>query len=275
MPTPRSERSWTAFAPRTRSTRRSWSSRPTTASRSASMASARTASSPTMTPHCASARHLGANRLRAGLFGDTMRLVDVVPTMLDLLGASPLANVDNRSVAPLRAAAPADDPRHFEALNANFTRNWAPLKGILSRRRKLIDLPIPELYDLAVDPGEEHNLYAPRHAHTRSPRRGSIRSPRLHRPSSPSAPIDAPTPKRDCAPSATWSRRRHTRGRPTVRPTIGQLKVHLNTALDDAAAAFCAGGRRHRRAFTLTGIVRERPDFMVASSAAQARQGAR
>src|SRR5258708_8344798 len=39
-------------------------------------------------------------RLRPAAFGETMRLVDVVPTVLDLLGVPPLANVDGRSVRP-------------------------------------------------------------------------------------------------------------------------------------------------------------------------------
>ena len=51
---------------------------------------------------------------------------------------------------------------YFEALNANLTRNWAPLTGIVAGPLKLIDLPVPELYDLRADPGETQNLYARR-----------------------------------------------------------------------------------------------------------------
>ena len=39
-------------------------------------------------------------------------------------------------------------PTYFEALNANLTRNWAPLTGVVAGSLKLIDLPVPELYDL-------------------------------------------------------------------------------------------------------------------------------
>jgi arylsulfatase A-like enzyme len=39
-------------------------------------------------------------QLRPGLFRDTMRLVDVAPTILDLLGVPPLPGVDGRSVRP-------------------------------------------------------------------------------------------------------------------------------------------------------------------------------
>ena len=39
-----------------------------------------------------------------------------------------------------------------------LNRGWAPLTGILSGRDKFVDLPIPELYDLAKDPAEAANL---------------------------------------------------------------------------------------------------------------------
>src|SRR5262249_6094627 len=41
---------------------------------------------------------------------------------------------------------------------ANLVRGWAPLRGVLVARDKYIDLPIPELYDLAADPDEQRNL---------------------------------------------------------------------------------------------------------------------
>jgi tetratricopeptide (TPR) repeat protein len=44
-------------------------------------------------------------------------------------------------------------------MDANLTRNWAPLTGLVTRDHKLIDLPIPELYDLAADPGESTNRF--------------------------------------------------------------------------------------------------------------------
>jgi arylsulfatase A-like enzyme len=102
-------------------------------------------------------------QLRPGVFGDTMRLVDVVPTMLDLIGAAPLTNIDGRSVRPFVGSAQPFDhaASYFEALNA-LTGNRVPLTGIVLNRLKLINLPVPELYDLEADPGEQRNLYAQR-----------------------------------------------------------------------------------------------------------------
>jgi tetratricopeptide (TPR) repeat protein len=42
----------------------------------------------------------------------------------------------------------------------NLVRGWAPLRGVLVERRKYIDQPIPELYDLAADPAETDNRAA-------------------------------------------------------------------------------------------------------------------
>src|SRR4029077_15169095 len=49
---------------------------------------------------------------------------------------------------------------YFEALSSSLNRGWAPLTGLARDRLKLIDLPIPELYDLDADPHEMRNLAA-------------------------------------------------------------------------------------------------------------------
>jgi arylsulfatase A-like enzyme len=81
--------------------------------------------------------------------------VDVMPTILDLVGVGLDAPVDGQSLARL----PSDDrPLYFEALDASITRGWAPLRGIVQRGWKYLELPEPELYDLAADPHEQRNL---------------------------------------------------------------------------------------------------------------------
>src|SRR6185503_8823609 len=41
---------------------------------------------------------------------------------------------------------------------------WSSLRALRDGRFKLIDAPRPELYDLAEDPFEEHNIYDTRRA---------------------------------------------------------------------------------------------------------------
>jgi tetratricopeptide (TPR) repeat protein len=45
-------------------------------------------------------------------------------------------------------------------LTPALTRGWAPAFGVLRARLKYIDLPLPELFDLASDPSEQTNLAA-------------------------------------------------------------------------------------------------------------------
>jgi arylsulfatase A-like enzyme/Tfp pilus assembly protein PilF len=95
---------------------------------------------------------------------DPVRLVDVAPTILDLVGAPPLAAPHARSLVPLvlGRSGGAAPPAYSETLLPKFYMNWAPLRALRDGRFKLIDAPRPELYDLATDPGESHNLFAER-----------------------------------------------------------------------------------------------------------------
>ena len=82
------------------------------------------------------------------------RHVDLVPTILHRAGVAPPAGLPGHD---LFGDALATDS-YFEALSASLNRGWAPLVGILHAGEKYIDLPMPELYDLARDPAEVRNL---------------------------------------------------------------------------------------------------------------------
>jgi arylsulfatase A-like enzyme/Flp pilus assembly protein TadD len=80
--------------------------------------------------------------------------MDIVPTVLDLVGQPVPAGLDGVSLVH---PPDADRAMYFEALDAYLTRGWAPLRGVLQGGWKYIDLPNAELYDLASDPGESRN----------------------------------------------------------------------------------------------------------------------
>jgi arylsulfatase A-like enzyme/Flp pilus assembly protein TadD len=87
--------------------------------------------------------------------------VDVVPTVLDLLGLPVPAALDGRSLFDAAVGRPTrSTPTYFEALSASLNRGWAPLHGVLADGLKHVDLPDPELYDLARDPAELQNRAA-------------------------------------------------------------------------------------------------------------------
>jgi arylsulfatase A-like enzyme/Flp pilus assembly protein TadD len=87
------------------------------------------------------------------------RHVDLVPTILHRAGAQPPAGLPGRDLfgEPAAAAEDAHDS-YFEALSASLNRGWAPLVGLIHAGEKYVDLPLPELYDLARDPAERRNL---------------------------------------------------------------------------------------------------------------------
>ena len=93
-----------------------------------------------------------APQIGPGMFSDTMRLVDVAPTILDLAGAGQLQAVDGRSIRPFVGSdQPFDNRESYFEVNA--------LKGVVLGRRKLIEGRTREFYDLETDPGELKNLY--------------------------------------------------------------------------------------------------------------------
>ncbi|HEX3528761.1 MAG TPA: tetratricopeptide repeat protein, partial [Thermoanaerobaculia bacterium] len=84
------------------------------------------------------------------------RHVDLFPTVLQVAGVAVPAAPAHPGVSLLAAARPAEDS-YFESLSATLNRGWAPLRGLLRGGHKYIALPLPEVYDLPRDPGEEHN----------------------------------------------------------------------------------------------------------------------
>ena len=91
-----------------------------------------------------------------GRDGRPARHVDLVPTVLDLLGIDAPPGLAGRGLT--RSGDRGDAPLYFEALTGYFTRGTAPLQGWMEGGLKAIDVPIGELYDTADDPAETSNL---------------------------------------------------------------------------------------------------------------------
>ncbi len=99
---------------------------------------------------------------RGRVIESPVRLVDLAPTILDAVGVAQPAGITGASLAPVITGDTNDRPTYFESMTYNLVRGWAPLRGVIVERDKYIDQPVPELYDLAADPGELRNLAQPR-----------------------------------------------------------------------------------------------------------------
>lgn len=90
-----------------------------------------------------------------------VRLIDIAPTVLDLLGLEPLPGAQGRSVLPL-VTGTAEPPRWAcaESLAPLLNLGYAPLRALRGDGWKYIHAPRPELYHVADDPGELRNLAA-------------------------------------------------------------------------------------------------------------------
>jgi arylsulfatase A-like enzyme/Tfp pilus assembly protein PilF len=99
---------------------------------------------------------------------DPVRSVDVMPTVLDLLGVPPPSSVsiDGQSVTPLMTGARGEMglEAYAEAVYPLHHFGWSDLRALRQGRYKLIAAPRPELYDLQDDPQERTNVYENRRA---------------------------------------------------------------------------------------------------------------
>ncbi len=86
---------------------------------------------------------------------------DIFPTICEALGLKTPGGLSGHSLLPAIAGRRIPEPAvYFESLYPFFQRGWAPLRGLIDGDKKYIESPIPELYDLARDFGEQANLAA-------------------------------------------------------------------------------------------------------------------
>ena len=89
---------------------------------------------------------------------DQVRIVDVVPTALSLLGIPAPKQVQGTDLMPLAAGQHLGLVAHSESWYPRYHYGWSELRAIQDGRFKFIRAPRPELYDLAADPRERSAL---------------------------------------------------------------------------------------------------------------------
>jgi tetratricopeptide (TPR) repeat protein len=89
-----------------------------------------------------------------------------MPTVLAALGLETPAQVQGRSLFPELRGENGERNRglYGETFLPRLHFNWSELRATENGKYHFIDAPKPELYDLAKDPGELHNLFAEKKA---------------------------------------------------------------------------------------------------------------
>ena len=96
------------------------------------------------------------------------RTIDLLPTVLELMGLPAPQGVQGTSLVPtLHGKSAPAGYSYTETLFPRLNMGWAELRGVRTNRWKYIRAPKPELYDLAQDPGETTNVIAAHPAEVR------------------------------------------------------------------------------------------------------------
>jgi len=87
--------------------------------------------------------------------------VDIVPTVLELLGVAPGAAMDGRSTAGALfdyRSGLEPSPAYSEAMSPYYNHGWSDLRAVRDERVRYVEGPRPEVYELQRDPWESDNL---------------------------------------------------------------------------------------------------------------------
>src|SRR5262249_51835326 len=87
-----------------------------------------------------------------------VHLVDIAPTVLDVLGIEPPAEGRGVSLRRLAEAAASPRIRSGETLYPRLQLGWSELTSVTDGRWHYIHSPRPELFDLEADPHEKSDL---------------------------------------------------------------------------------------------------------------------
>lgn len=104
-------------------------------------------------------RFPGAKGPKGEVIRPQVRSIDLMPTILDLVGEDVPSAVQGKSLVPLiRGKGKGDQAAYSETFFPKFHYGWSELRTLRRGRYKFIDAPNPEVYDLLDDPGETQNI---------------------------------------------------------------------------------------------------------------------
>ncbi|MCF7957690.1 MAG: sulfatase-like hydrolase/transferase [Phycisphaerae bacterium] len=100
---------------------------------------------------------------------DTTGIIDIVPTVCDLMGLTPPEEIQGESLTPYFSDTPPSSEDRLLYCESLYPTKYEAntLLGLVTKRWKYIQTTRPELYDLQKDPGEKTNLIATEHQRAR------------------------------------------------------------------------------------------------------------
>jgi arylsulfatase A-like enzyme/Flp pilus assembly protein TadD len=102
----------------------------------------------------------GGGAAKARTVSTPVSLVDLMPSVLEVVKAKIPSDVQGKSLLPLLEGKSHDPsaPLYSETFLPRLHFNWSELRGLQTGNYHLIEAPKPELYDLSKDPKELNNL---------------------------------------------------------------------------------------------------------------------
>jgi choline-sulfatase len=104
------------------------------------------------------------DRMAGRRVADPVSAVDLMPSVLDLLGVAVPAGISGASLTSLMTGAASElgHETYAESMYPLHHFGWSDVRSMRLGRYKVFDAPRPELYDLERDPHEAHNLFQER-----------------------------------------------------------------------------------------------------------------
>lgn len=105
--------------------------------------------------------HFPSQNLKAKKVDARVETVDIMPTLLQILGLPLPGEVQGKSLLPLILDRNSKQERfaYSESYYPRYHYGWSELKSLQNSRYKYIQAPRPELYDILNDPNELTNIY--------------------------------------------------------------------------------------------------------------------
>jgi arylsulfatase A-like enzyme/Tfp pilus assembly protein PilF len=100
------------------------------------------------------------NKFQGSVITNQVRSIDIMPTILNMLGGRSPESVQGESMLPLILGKQGGEAlsAYSETYWPRYHYGWSELKSLRKGQYKFIDAPKPELYDILEDPGELNNL---------------------------------------------------------------------------------------------------------------------